>query len=416
MTVDGPPDMLLDIGPVEPPADAVRPTVEVDRSRCQATDEVVDSRLRQLEASGLDTTVYELIAYSSIFFAGAALDHGHGTAQAELRAACELMDGWGLKAVRHATEQRPVLVVTGSGNSRADAQRSEVLATGVALRTARSIYPEIPYAAWRPSPGLAPHDLQAFTADQQPIRIEARGRMDRAGVTKAVAQVYDKFSAATADFARAAGVIFCPRTGNAPRKADVLIVDPDGDAMANRQHEQLRSIVAHYAPFFQAQGGVVERFGARLRELADAPDTDFAAYLAAGDPILNDPVNWVGRVSFRRGGATFKGTAWEGVAWPAGLTGIEPPAGGGYFYWGLWTEVIDALRRGQVAALGRLQVKRCVVKRPDRLFILLEDGAALAWVPSERDLRPSAFEDDPPLFAATGGSNALRTSTESVGG
>jgi hypothetical protein len=190
------------------------------------------------------------------------------------------------------------------------------------------------------------------------------------------------------------GVIFAPRSklGKRHQKPDILIMDPIGQGNGMEEHGSYRALLKHYAPFFRNQGTAhrFRRFAERLEELSTAEQEVFADYLKSGDAMLrkNDP--W--RVGFRYGRFEFKGTAWESASWPAQLTGFAVQDQNGAFYWGIWTEVIEALREGRLQELLEMAVTEGMTRYDGKVFMLLNDGTAFAYAPSPTLLSPGMFD------------------------
>lgn len=372
------PNPLATPAPFVPvPIATVHFNVEVDRSRCATTSPEIDARLTTLEADGLSMTVVEIVVRAGMHFAGAVMDRGEGFEVAQIRKAWDFLMDWNLRAEVHATTPtRTVLVVDEQTNARLSATRSEILAFGIGLEVASRIY-DIEYSLWEGSPGLSLHDIQTYNDAGGLIQVELRGRINRKSMTTAVAEVYDKF--ATGNFSSAAGVIVFPRTTNGSRSAEIMILDPDGDRPNERASARLRILLRHYAPFFYYQGGVVRRFGERMREISLSPDGEFEAYLVNGDATLIRSTTRAGRVGFTESGVLYVGTIWEGVYWPEWLTGVRTPSAGGFFFWGLRKGIVEAIRRGRLTELIDLHLDTKVVSETERLIVTLEDGTCLIW-------------------------------------
>jgi hypothetical protein len=379
------PNPLATPAPFVPvPIATVHFNVEVDRARCATTSPAIDARLLALEAGGLTMTIVEIVVRAGMHFAGAVMDRGEGFEVAQIRKAWDFLMDWNLRAEAHAfTADRIVLVVDEQENARLSATRSEILAFGIGLEVASRIY-DIEYALWEGSPGLSLHDIQTYTAAGGLIEVELRGRINRKGMTSAVEEIYEKF--ATGNFSNAAGVVVFPRTTNGSRSAEIMIVDPDGDRPTDPASSRLRILLRHYAPFFYYQGGVVRRFGVRMREISLSDEPAFANYLANGDGVLIQNKTRAGRVGFTESGVRYVGTVWDGVYWPDWLTGIKSPAEGGVFFWGLRKGIVDAIRSGKLAELVGLREQHKVISSERHLVVILEDGICLIWAASEADL------------------------------
>jgi hypothetical protein len=366
------------------PIATVHFNVEVDRSRCATTSPEIDTRLTTLEANGLSMTVVEIVIRAGMHFAGAVMDRGEGFEVAQIRKAWDFLMDWNLRAEVHATAPtRTVLVVDEQTNARLSATRSEILAFGIGLEVASRIY-DIEYSLWEGSPGLSLHDIQTVNDVGGLIRVELRGRINRKSMTTAVTEVHDKF--ATGNFSSAAGVIVFPRTTNGSRSAEIMILDPDGDRPNDRASARLRILLRHYAPFFYYQGGIVRRFGERMREISLSPDGEFDTYLARGDAILIQSTTRAGRVGFTESGVLYLGTIWEGVYWPEWLTGVQAPSTGGFFFWGLRKGIVEAIRDGRLAELIDLHLETKVISETERLIVTLEDGTCLIWAANISDI------------------------------
>ncbi len=198
-------------------------------------------------------------------------------------------------------------------------------------------------------------------------------------------------------------------------------MDPVLDNSPQPQSQRLRNIVRHYIPFFERQQGLndnnfTRRFAARLRELAEADESTFQNYLHNGDAALRYDKRgekpW--RTYVRYDGQQFYGTALNGYAWPIEIAGRKPVPGQGAYYFALWEPVIEALRDGRIHDLLEMDVTPGTTQHNGRVFVLLEDGIALAWAPSEDQLKPGMFDD---LFAApqkngSHASDAVESSTD----
>ena len=369
---------------IPPPSnDVVHFRVEIDRSRCSGTEEPIEARLQAMEQAGISISIAELVARANLHFAGSVGNCPDGEEQLRMRLAWETLRGWQMTAVPHATEQsRIVLVVADQPNSRLAATRSEVLAFAVALEVGIRLY-EIPYAFWDATPGLQPYDLAAFDAAGDEVRVEARGRIDRTNLRTAIDQVHQKF--ALANFSRAAGVIFFPRTNNRGREADVMILDPAGKSDKS-PNSRYRKLLLHYVPFFEAQGGAVRSFGKRLKELSLASEVDFQAYLQSGDALLSGRLVRKGHSGFDWNGVHYVGTFFKDIAWPEWLTGVKKPGIEGVFFWGLARQVIDALQTGRVRELNFTDHPAEITRRNSVMSIILADMTALIWAPTLQEL------------------------------
>jgi len=370
---------------VAPPStDNVHLRVEVDRSRCSTPEPSLNSRLVHLEAQGITISIAQLVANANLHFANSGMDDGAGEEEARMRAAWELLRHWNMEAVPHYRQpNRMVLRVAEQPNSRMTAIRSEVLAIGVALEVGIRLY-EMPYAYWAATEGLQAFDLQCSDDDGNEFRIEARGRIDRTNVRTAIEQVHTKFP--NADFSHAAGVIFFPRTTNRGRK-DLIVLDPEGKPQAGLANRKYRNLLLHYAPIFIAQGGLVRRFGQRLRTLAKASDIEFQAYLATGDNELQGVPTRRARTSLAWRGTLYLGTFFEDFVWPDWLTSISPPNRGGVFFWGVAKEIVVAIENGALATLRFPVGEQAIVDRTEAtMAIIMPDRTALIWSGTTQDL------------------------------
>jgi hypothetical protein len=250
---------------------------------------------------------------------------------------------------------------------------------------------DLPYRFWR-AMAFDPHDLEAPAPSGGKVRVEVRARVNRNHWQQAKDDVYTKLPA-PGDFAAAAGILFAPRTSPRTHAADILIMDPEGKkTMSDRAHDPLRSLLLHYIPFFEHQGGhpSCATFARRLRQLAEADEAEFEAYLKNGDRVLRQQRPY--RTGFRFGGHDFKGSTWIGAAWPDSITGVVSEPGQGAFYWALWTKVIDALKEGRLQDLAEMEIRTGMQRLGSKVFVLLDDGIALAWAPSAAELSPGMFD------------------------
>lgn len=160
-----------------------------------------------------------------------------------------------------------------------------------------------------------------------------------------------------------------------------------------------RAVLLHYASIIDrvgGEGGIL--FATRLRTLADPVRTAadaFARYLSGGDPDLSfdeRSLHRPWRSFFRYDGQWFRGSEFIGAAWPQSLGGALPEVGRGAFYFGLWDEVIEALRDGRIADTVSMKVEAGSSWHNEKLFVLLADGTALAWAREESALTPVMFD------------------------
>jgi hypothetical protein len=391
-----------------PSNDIVNLRVKVDRSRCKTTDPEIERRLVLLEKNGLSISIAQLVANANLHFAGSVEDDGEGLEVAQMREAWNVLRHWQMKAVPHRSRRRgKVLRVGKQENSRRTAERSEVLAVGVSLEIGIRIY-DIAYPFWSATAGLKSHDLAAKDDAGNEIKVEARGRINRTNVKTAVKQVHKKFK--SADFSKAAGVIFFPRTTNGGRE-DIMVLDPEGDAQRSPANSRYRNLLLHYVPFFIAQGGSVVRFGRRLKEISRSSEEEFAAYLERGDPTLSRPTVRRGRSGYNWNGIRYIGTFFEDLVWPEWLTGMETPSRGGVFFWGLAVEVINRFEDGHVESL-RFTTDPATVKREETVIsIEMPDLTLLIWGAAREDLdRAEDLEES--LSAERSSSRAKNPVTE----
>lgn len=363
---------------VSPPTtELVHLRVKVDRRRCSTIDPAINGRLSSLEADGISISIAQLVANANLHFAGAVADEGAGEEEARMRAAWETLRHWGMVAVPHHKHPgRTVLQLAEQPNSRLTAHRSEVLAIGVALQVGIRIY-DIAYPYWAATEGLQEFDLQSADDDGNEYRIEARGRINRTHVGKALAQVHRKFP--HADFSHAAGVIFFPRTNNRGRE-DILVLDPEGEPKRVFRNRRYRNLLSHYAPIFMAQGGPVRLFGERLRSVAKSSDEQFAQYMKSGDAILLSPRTRRTHASFAWRGTLYLGTFFQDFAWPTWLTQIDRPGTDGVFFWGIAKEVVVGLENGRLQDLRFAVAERAQVERSNLVTaIVMPDRTLLIW-------------------------------------
>jgi hypothetical protein len=373
-----------------PPEDVVYFSVSINREQCDNVAAEMAARLDDLEVSGFEISLTELIATAGAHFRDGAIDFsGYGKEQAEIQRAWDNLAHCQPRAVYNKKLNKNRFVVTKSvNNPRADGLAAEILAVGVGLAVATRFY-SIPLQGWSPT-GLAPTDFEAYDSDGNLIKVEVRGRFARKNWKTAIEKTQQKLKDEK-DFNKAMGVLFAPRESAMTNASDIEIIDPSGDYMNTREYPQLRSILCHYAPFFERQN--YSEFAARLRELSDAEDASFARYLNEGDIVLGDKNIQTHRTFFRYAGHRFEGTAWAGTAWPTALTGVEIPDNKGCFYWALWEEVTRALREGRLRDIAEMRVPFQTVRHHGRVLVLLQDGMALVWAPTEADLSPSMFEN-----------------------
>jgi hypothetical protein len=381
-----------------PPTDVVRLRIKVDRSRCKTIDPQIANRLTQLESEGLIISIAQLVANANLHFAGSVVDEGEGLEAARMRASWNELRHWQMKAVPHRNRQRGnVLVVGKQPSSRRTAQRSEALAMGVALEIGIRLY-DIPYPFWVATVGLKRHDLAAKDAAGNEVKVEAKGRIDRTNVSKAIKDIHQKFK--TADFSKAAGVIFFPRTRNRGTE-DVMVLDPDGDVERRPPNSRYRNLLLHYVPVFMAQGDLVRAFGQRLKEIASSSEEDFALYLENGDRILSARTTRRGHAGYNWNRIRYVGTFYKDIAWPKWLTNIKTPSKGGVFFWGVATNVLNRLQDGQLEEL-KFTIEPATVQRGERVMsIEMPDMTLLIWGATKDDL--DLAEDQEPQLSAEGG-------------
>ncbi len=364
------------------PESTVRLRVDVDESTC-ATSPDIDRKLAGYKLSGFNVPISRIVAYAGIHYDGEAQDYWDiGQARAQIQSAWQDICNW---------EPRRELDSNGIGrlafsqcvNSRRQANFSEVIAVGAGLAVGAIFY-DLPYRFWRPTPGLSPYDFRAPGPNGSEIQLEVRGRFDGQGIAQAKQQVRAKFGA-SANLAHQLGVIFTPHTEVDSTAVDVILVDPESDgAVDMASHRELRALLHHYAPFFARQN--FGDFAKRLTELAEATDPEFAVYLAQGDTTLRNAS--VKRTTFRFDAAEFVGTAFDGIAWPRALAPVSTDIdfSTGAFYWGVWIAIVDALRNGHLRDLADMKVTAGTFVQGRCVYILLDDGTALAWAPTREEL------------------------------
>ncbi len=364
--------------------------VDVNQENCDSVSADTQSRLNLLEQEGFSLSFAELIGTAAAHFRGAAIDlSGVGSQQAEAQRAWDNLAHCNPRPAYNSKLDKNRLIVTKSvNNPRADALYAEILAVGVGLSIAIDFY-DIPLQSWFPT-GLAPTDFAAYDSDGNLIKVEVRGRFARNNWKAAIEKTQHKLKNEK-DFNKAIGVLFAPRESAVTGAADIEIIDPVGEYMNPQKYLQLRSILCHYAPFFERQN--YDDFSARLRELSTIDDTSFAQYLDKGDPVLGDKNIRTHRTFFRYASHRFEGTAWEGTEWPTALTGVEIPDSKGCFYWALWDEVTRALKEGRLKDIAEMKVPFQTFRHEGRVLVLLQDATALVWAPTEADLSPSMFEN-----------------------
>ncbi len=374
----------------DPPEDTVYFKMAVNRENCTTVEADTEARLQAYEADGVEIPLYELLASAGAHFRDGAVDFGDvGGVYAEMQRAWDNLAHSSPRAIYNADLAKKRLVVTkATNNPRANALAAEILAVGVGLHIATKFY-DTPLQFWSPT-GLKPTDFEAYDGDGRLIKVEVRGRFEGNNWKYAVQDIHRKLKDIK-NFDRAIGVVFALRESNTVKNVDIEIADPAGEHMQTLKQTQLRAILRHYAPFFERQG--YTEFGTRLRELSCADEDRFTWYLRNGDPLLQDKNIRTHRTFFRFNNQRFEGTAWDNTAWPASLTGLNILQEKGYFYWGLWDEVIKALKKGNLRDIAEMQVKPDVIRLKDRVLIILEDATALGWAPSETELSPSMFEN-----------------------
>ena len=374
----------------EPPKDVVSFNVSINREQCGSTTAETEVQLNSFEANGFEISLLELVATAGAHFRDGAIDFGgYGKEQAEIQRAWDNLAHCQPKAVYNRKSDKKRLVVTKSANNpRADGLAAEILAVGVGLSLAIRFY-GIPLQNWFPT-GLKPTDFEAFDKDNNRVKVEVRGRFARNNWKAAIEKTQKKLTH-DRDFNKAIGVLFAPRVSAATNAADIEIIDPAGEYMSTQNHPRLRGVLCHYAPFFERQG--YSEFGERLRTLSAAGDEAFSRYLREGDALLRDKNIRTHRTSFRYNDHKFEGTAWDGVAWPTALTGMEAPDNKGCFYWALWDEVTRALKEGRLSDIADMKVEPEVFRHKGRLLVLLQDASALVWAPTAEELSPSMFEN-----------------------
>lgn len=372
-----------------PPEQIVYFQVKVNRDNCGDITAKTEILLKHLETNGFEISLLELIGTAGAHFRDGAVDFsGHGSMAAEIQRAWDNLTHCQLRAVYNKKPGKNRLVVTKlPNNPRADALAAEILAVGVGLSIAIRFY-DIPLQSWFPT-GLAPTDFAAYDSGDNLIKVEVRGRFERNHWKAAIEKTQYKLKNEK-DFDKALGVLFAPRTSASTRAADIEIIDPIGEHMNVQKYSQLRSVLCHYAPFFERQN--YGEFAARLRELSTIDDAIFAQYLDRGDPVLGDQNIRTHRTFFRYAYHRFEGTAWEGTEWPTALTGVEIPGNKGCFYWALWDEVTRALKEGRLKDIAEMKIPFQTFRHEGRVLVLLQDATALVWAPTEADLSPSMFE------------------------
>lgn len=361
------------------PSDVVHFEVEVDAKVCGwPSDPELGSKLSQLHRTGLELRIGQIVAYAGLHYQDEAQDHWKiGAGRARIQSAWQDLCNWSPDVALRGRDGKPKLVLAERKNARRKGIISEVLGVGVGLGLAIHLY-DLPYRFWSPSPGLAPHDFSAPASNGGAIRLEARGRFARNNWEAAKAQVRKKFG--QTNFTSAVGVIFAPRATPNTRSRDITVMDPDGPG-EKESHARLRALLRHYAPFFRMQG--FGEFATRILEIASLAEQEFTEYLQHGDARLRRGVFKRTGFSFRN--AEFEGTAYEGIAWPRHLTNFDGSEAG-CFYWGLWTNVIEAIREGELESVAEMVVTEEVVRVGNTVYITLADGTALAWAPDLQTL------------------------------
>ncbi len=383
--------LALDLFLPEIRSDLVHFVVEIDRSRCLTIPAALETRLREFERDGLELPLDRIITHAGIELVGSVVDYWQrGEDSARVKRVWDDLSQWRPRCVPHPTTGQPRLVVTPPANPNERVAGTRRWGVGVGLLVATRLY-GIPYRFWHAT-GFARHDLEAPAAGGGIIKVEVRARVDRNNWREAKDAMFGKLSS-PADFATAAGILFAPRTTSRPSSADILIVDPRGDNVDSTDHPMLRALLQHYAPFFEHQAGFppCARFARCLRELAGADRSAFQDYLARGDNKLRAEQPF--RTSFWFGEHHFLGTAYYGSAWPEAMTGVVAEPGRGAFYWALWGEVILALQEGRLQDIADMTIQAGSRRFGDRVFVLVDDGTALAWAPSKESLTPRMFDD-----------------------
>jgi len=357
-------------------------SVEVDKTTCQ-TDPTIDEKLSCYEREGISVPISEIVVHAGIHYEGEAQDYwGIGRECAQIQSAWQDICNW---EPRSETDAKGVsrLVFTKRENSRRQANFSEVIAVGAGLVVGVRFFNRS-YRFWRPTPGLSTYDFWAPGPEGSELQLEVRGRFAGDNIGTAKAQVRKKFGE-TATLSRQLGVIFAPRVDVNTPNVDIVLVDPEKDGLpAMDSHREFRALLLHYIPFFARQN--FTEFANRLKKLAESSNNEFAAYVASGDDVLRNAR--VKRTTFQFEGAEFVGTAWEGLAWPTALAPRieEIDFSKGFFYWGIWTAVLESLREGQLGDLVDMNVTVGTYVHEHRIYVLLDDATALAWVPTMNDL------------------------------
>lgn len=395
----------LELAPV--PSNQVHFTIQVEREACLITGRPIPPKLcaalNRLELSGLSTTIPEL------YFSAACLYQrsGQPVGTEDLKMAASCFQTWTFRREVDPFNQQPRLIATPPANDTLQTLGTTLLGVAVGLEVACKLY-SLDRVSWDITRCNKTFDYIAIDPSTGgTIEVEVRARMNRNNWAEAVAQSEEKLRKKNPrTFANASAVLFAPRSAmpkGPTRTKDILIMDPSGDetTQARGSISQWRNILRHYAPIFERMSGrnetnFIRRFAARLRELSESNDEILQHYLAAGDAQLQYDQRglekpW--RSFFRFNGQRFCGTAFEGDRWPVEIAGEAPQSTGGMFYFGLWQQIIEALRDGRLNEIAEMKVTSGQISFKGKVFVLLSDGVALAWAPNQDALDPGLFDD-----------------------
>jgi hypothetical protein len=180
-------------------------------------------------------------------------------------------------------------------------------------------------------------------------------------------------------------------TGQKMKKL-TIVLDPKGDHKGDLANSRYRNMLMHYVPMLIAQGGQPRVFGEQLRTLSKSTGDTFSLYLEHGFSVLFGPTPTLDESIRMLKGTPYIGAHFENVVWPHWLTGIEERVDVGTFFWGMASDVINALVTGRLADLDFTASEPAIVLRMQkRMLILMPDRTLLAWAPTMEYLYDDNF-------------------------
>lgn len=359
------------------PNDKVHLEVEADLGRCTPGGPSA-AKLQNIAASGMDISISQLVAYSGMHFEGAVPGNSAlGLEREKIRSAWTMLKDWNPRAVLRRKDGVPKLVLDDRPNPNIKRWISELLGVGAGLTLAKAVFGR-PYRFWHPN-GHGVMDYVTHGSSGGQLRVEVRGRFNRQGMKAARNDIVRKIKPGSS-FENEAGIIFCPRSTPNTRAPDFFVMDPPGKGTPAGPHAQHRSLLRHYAPFFELQG--LADVAARLRTIARFNEKAFMAFLREGDPEIARMV-WK-RTSFFIAGKRFAGTVWSEVPIPF----FRPPESEetGYFFWGIDVEVAQCLAEGDLDRVIEMPVDEQYGELGDGRLFLLDDATVLTWFGSMREV------------------------------